>query len=169
MDLGVIVLRIIHIGAAILWAGGSIFIERFVEPVADELGPTGEPFMTGMMRRGIGVYFPIVSGLTVVAGAILYWIDAGSDPIGYLAGGGAGTVFGLGGIAGLLAFLVGTVGVAPNAMKLGKVREAMATGGPTPELQATAAAARANLHRAGQIGLILLGLAILFMASARYV
>lgn len=169
MDLGVIALRIIHIGSAILWAGGSVFIERFVQPTADELGPRAEPFMTGMIRRRMAVYFPLVSGLTVVAGGILYWIDSGGDPLAYLTGGGQGTVFGLGGIAGLLAFIVGTVGVGPNAMKLGKAGEAMARSGPTPELEAVAAAARANLHRAGQIGLVLLVLAILFMASARYV
>lgn len=169
MDLGLIVLRIIHIGSAILWAGGSVFIERFVQPTADELGPTSEPFITGLLRRRMAVYFPIVSGLTVVAGGSLYWIDSGGDPLAYLTGGGQGTAFGIGGIAGLLAFLVGTVGVGPNAMKLAKAGQAMATSGPTPELQAAAAAARANLRRAGQIGLILLVVAILSMASARYI
>ena len=73
------------------------------------------------------------------------------------------------GIGGLLAFLVGTVGVGPNAMKLARAGQAMATSGVTPELQAAAAAARANLPRADQVGFVLLAVAILSMASPRYI
>jgi uncharacterized membrane protein len=169
VDLGIIALRIIHIGSAILWAGGSVFIERFVQPTAEELGSNGEQFMSAMVRRRKAVvYFPVVAGLTVVAGGILYWIDSAGNPLAYLTGGGQGTGFGIGGIAGFLAFLAGTVGVGPNVAKLTKATEAMATSGSTPELEAAEAAARANLHRAGRIGLVLLTIAILSMASARY-
>ncbi len=169
MDLGIIALRIVHIGSAILWAGGSVFIERFVQPTADELGEAGESFMTAMVQRHIALYFPIVSGLTVVAGGLLYWIDSGGNVVGYLTGGGSGTIFGIGGIAGLVAFLVGSVGVGPNAMKLTKASEAIATSGPTPELEARVAAARAGIHLAGRIGIVMLGIAIVCMASARYI
>lgn len=146
-----------------------LFIERFVQPTVGKLGSAGEPFMTAMLRRELAVYFPIVSGVTVVVGLVLYWIDSSGNPLGYLTGGGPGTVFGIGGIAGVLAFLAGGVGVAPNAMKLAKASEAMATGGPTPELETQAATARAGLRRTSRVGLLLIGVAILCMASARYV
>lgn len=169
MNVAVIALRLVHIGSAILWAGGSVFIERFVQPTATELGGGGQAFMAGLMRRRIAVYFPIVSGLTVLAGSILYWIDSNGAPIAYLTGGGPGTVFGIGGIAAWIGFLVGSVGVGPNAVKMTRASAAIAASGPTPELEAQVAAAGAALHRAGQIGLAMLGIAIVCMASARYV
>lgn len=158
-----------HIGAAILWAGGSIFIDRFVQPTADALGADGEPFMTGMMQRRMAVYFPIVAGLTVLAGSALYWIDSGGNVVGYLTGGGPGTAFGIGGIAAWIGFVVGTVGIGPNAMKLAKAGAEIARTGPSVELEAEAAAARNAIRRAGHIGLIMLVIAIVTMASARYV
>jgi uncharacterized membrane protein len=169
MDVGLILLRIVHIGSAILWAGGSVFIERFVQPTANALGPAGEQFMTGMVRRRMAVYFPIVAGLTVLAGSVLYWHDASGDVIGYLTGGGPGTVFGIGGIAAWIGFIVGAIGIGPNANKLARAGAEMARTGPTPDLEAEANTARAAIHRAGQIGLVMLAIAIVTMASARYV
>lgn len=169
MDLGIIALRLVHVGSAILWAGGSIFVERFMQPTVEELGPRAEPFMAGLMRRRITVYFPIVSGLTVLAGSFLYWIDAHGNVVGYLTGGGTGTVFGIGGIAAWIGFLVGSIGVGPNAGRMAAASAAIAATGPTPELEAKLASARAGLHRAGQIGLVMLAVAIVCMAVARYV
>lgn len=168
MDVAVIVLRVVHIGSAILWAGGSMVIERFVQPTADELGGVARPFVAGLNRRRMALYFPVVATLTVVAGAALYWIDAGHDPLAYLTAGGSGTVFGIGGIAGLLAFLAGPLALV-HAARLGRATDAIARSGPTPELEARAAAARAGVRRAGRIGLVLLLLAAGCMAIARYV
>lgn len=169
MDLGIIALRLVHVGSAILWAGGSVFVERFVNPTVEELGPGAGPFMAGLTKRRITVYFPIVAGLTVLAGTWLYWIDAGGNVIGYLTGGGPGTVFGIGGIAAWIGFIVGAVGIGPNLARIGKAQAAMAAGGPSPELLAQIASARAGLHLAGRIGLLMVGIAIVCMATARYI
>ena len=168
MAIGIIVLRLIHVGSAIMWAGGSIFIERFVEPTSNELGKASAPFYAGMMKRGLTVYFPIVALLTVLAGSILYWIDANGNVIGYLTGGGAGTAFGIGGIAAWLGFLVGGAMIGPNASKLAKANAAMAESGETPELLAQVAAASKAIHTAGRFGLVMLAIAIVTMATARY-
>lgn len=169
MELGIIVLRLIHVGSAILWAGGSVFVERFVNPSVEEIGPAAAPFMGAMAKRRLTVYFPIVAGLTVLAGTWLYWIDAGGNVVGYLASGGPGTVFGIGGIAAWIGFIVGAIGIGPNIAKMGKAQVAMAASGPTPELQAQLAAARSGLKMAGQIGLAMVAIAIVAMATARYI
>jgi uncharacterized membrane protein len=166
--LGIIALRLIHIGSAILWAGGSIFIERFVEPTSMELGTASAPFYNAMMRRGLAVYFPVVALLTVLAGSILYWIDANGNVVGYLTGGGTGTAFGIGGIAAWAGFLVGGATIGPNATRIAKANTAMATGGETPELLAQVASASKAIHRAGRFGLVMLFIAIVTMATARY-
>jgi uncharacterized membrane protein len=166
--LAIIALRLIHVGSAIMWAGGSIFIERFVEPTSNELGKASAPFYDGMIRRGLTVYFPIVALLTVLAGTILYWIDANGNVVGYLTGGGTGTVFGIGGIAAWLGFVVGGAMIGPNANKLAKANSAMAATGETPELLAQVAAAAKAIHNAGRFGLVMLAIAIVTMATARY-
>ena len=168
MDFGIMALRVVHIGAAILWVGGSVFIERFVQPTADELGPAGEPFMGTMLRRGMPAYFPIVSGLTVLAGSWLYWIDSAGNPISYLTGGGSGITFGIGGIAAWIAFIVGAVAIGPNAARIARTNATIEATGRTPELEAQLVSANAAIHRAGQIGLVLLTIAIVCMAVARY-
>ena len=169
MDVMIIALRLVHIGCAILWAGGSIFLDRFFQPAVDEVGPSGEPFVAALMRRGLAAYFPIVAGLTVLAGTALYWVDSGGNMVGWLVGGGPGTVFGIGGIAAWVGFIVGGIGVAPNAASLARARAAIAADGPTPELEAQVASATVGLHRAGRVGLAALTIAIVCMAVARYV
>ena len=169
MDFTIIALRLVHISSAIMWAGGSIFLDRFFQPAADELGPASEPFVAALMRRGLAVYFPAVAGLTVLAGTALYWIDSGGNMVGWLTGGGSGTVYGIGGIAAWIGFIVGGIGVAPNAGKLARARAAIAADGPTPELEGQVASATAALHRAGQVGLAAFAIAIVCMAVARYV
>ena len=169
MDLGIIALRLVHVGSAILWAGGSVFVERFLNPTVEELGPAAGPFMGGLAKRRITIYFPIVAGLTVLAGSWLYWIDSGGNVVGYLTGGGPGTVFGIGGIAAWIGFIAGAIGVGPNLNRIAKAQAAMAASGPTPELQAQMAAAREGLHLAGRIGLLMIAIAIVCMASARYI
>lgn len=168
MNLAIIVLRVVHIGSAILWAGGSMFIERFVQPTADELGPPAASFIARLNGRGVALYFPFVATLTVGAGAILYWIDSDRDPFVYFTAGGSGTVFGIGGIAGLLAFLAGPLALV-HARRLAIARQEVATQGPNAELEARVASARAMIRRAGTIGLVLLGIAAVCMATARYI
>jgi uncharacterized membrane protein len=168
VDLWIIVLRILHVGSAILWVGGSFFIERFFQPAADELGPSGVPFVSAVLRRGMPQYFTIAAAVTVLAGSALYWIDSGGNVVGYLTGGGTGTVFGIGGIAAWISFIVGGALIGPNAAKLAKASEAIATTGSTPDLVAQVAAAGAAIKRAGQVSIVGLTVAILAMATARY-
>jgi uncharacterized membrane protein len=168
VDLWIIALRILHVGSAILWVGGSFFIERFFQPTADELGATGAPFVSAVLRRRMPTYFAIVAAVTVLAGTALYWIDAGGNVVAYFTDGHQGTIFGIGGIAAWVSFLIGGALIGPNSAKVAKATDAMATSGPTPELLAQAANAAAAIKRAGQVSIVGLTIAILTMATARY-
>lgn len=169
MDLGILALRLVHIAAAIAWAGGSVFVDVFVQPASDHLGPAAKPFLAALNgRRGLAVYFPITATLTVLAGSFLYWIDSGGNVVGYLTGGGSGTVFGIGGIAGWIAWFVGGIGLLPNAARISRATAEIARSGPTPALEAEVAAAKARARRAARAALLLLAVAIVCMAVARY-
>lgn len=171
MDIVVIILRLVHIIAGVMWVGGAIFVFRFIEPTAKELGPKAEPFMTGLVEtRKIGLYFAIISGLTVLAGTLLFWINSAGDPIRWITGDATGLAFGIGGLAAWIAFILGLVAVKPAVEDLGTIGAAMRdAGGPPPaELVARMGAAQARVTRLGQIDLVLLVIAIVTMATARY-
>lgn len=73
MDGWLILLRIVHVGSAMIWFGGAIIGGYFLQPTAAALGPAGQPFMEHLMRtRRMGIFFPIVAGLTILSGVALY-------------------------------------------------------------------------------------------------
>src|SRR6476660_5185469 len=77
MDWWMIFFRVVHIGSAMIWFGGAIVGAFFLAPTAAALGKAGQPFMDHLMRRrGLGILFPVVAALTVLAGAVLYWHDS---------------------------------------------------------------------------------------------
>lgn len=171
MDPLFIVLRLVHVIAGVLWVGGAIFVFRNIEPTAKELGPRAEPFMTGLVEtRKIGTYFAIVSGLTVVAGTWLFWIDSAGDPMGWITRDATGMAFGLGGLAAWTAFIIGLVGVKPAVEEISAAGAAMrdAGGPPGPEMVARMEAAQARMAMLSKVDFVLLAIAVVAMAIARY-
>src|SRR6478736_4705718 len=74
VDGWLIFFRIVHVGSAMIWFGGAIIGGFFLSPTAAALGDSAQPFMDHLMRRRrMGILFPVVAALTVVAGAALYW------------------------------------------------------------------------------------------------
>ncbi len=170
MDLLHIVLRVVHIGAGILWVGGAVAFFVFVEPTASELGPDAEKFMQQVIvKRRIPIYFLVLSALTVLGGLILYWIDSDGLKAEWI-----GTPFGLaltvGGITALIAFIGGNALIKPNVDRLGAIgAEMKAAGGPPSEaLMSELHAVQARLRTIGLVDLVLLAVAVIAMASARY-
>ena len=61
MDPLLLLLRIGHVGGAMIWFGGAIISSFFLDPTATALGKRGQPFMDYLMtRRRMGVFFPVV-------------------------------------------------------------------------------------------------------------
>jgi len=171
VDWGFIVLRLLHVGGGILWAGGAVVTTRFIVPTALELGPKGGPFMAGLMQqRKLSVYLQIVAGITVVVGTILYWIDADGDIIGWLTGGGRGTVLGIGALAAWVAFFIAVFLAAPAAARLGSLGAEMAAleGPPSDDLKGRLGKTQSDIRRWAAVTFYLLLVAIACMATARY-
>ena len=54
----IIVMRIVHVGGAMLWFGGAILSAFFLDPTERALGRQAQPFMEHLMnRRKLGIYF----------------------------------------------------------------------------------------------------------------
>ena len=170
MDVLLILFRIIHVGSAMIWFGGAIVSSFFVQPTVAALGVQAQPFMEHLMvRRKMGIMFPVVAGLTILSGAVLYWRDSNGLQ-GAWIGSPTGLGFTIGGIAAIVAFVLGGILIGPGVAEQTAVGRELATSNaePTAEQKARLARAEGKLKLAGRIDMPLLLLAGLTMAVARY-
>jgi hypothetical protein len=117
----------------------------------------------------MGIFFPIVAGLTVLSGAALYWRNSAGLQSDWIST-PTGLAFTIGGLAAIAAFVGGLVLIGPSVAEQTAVQNELASGDGVPtEMQ------RQRLERAGRrmqlanrIDLPLILLAGLTMAVARY-
>ena len=170
MDWWMIFLRVVHVGSAMVWFGGAIIGAFFLAPTAAALGKAGQPFMDHLMRRrGLGVLFPVVGALTILAGGALYWRDSGGLQSTWVTS-PTGLAFTIGGIAAIVSFALGFVLVAPSVALQTAVGNELAASGGEPNADQLARLERADrlMRLATRVDLPLLLLAGLTMATARY-
>ena len=168
MDWLQIVLRVIHIGAGIFWVGSATFLLVFVEPTARALGPSGGSFMAHISQvRKMPRIIAVSAIVTIVAGIWLYWRDTGGfEPDIITTGPGIG--FGIGGLAAIAAFIVGLTMVRPRVDRMGALGGAMASGAPTPEQGQEMGALQRSLRSISIFSEVLLVIAVVAMAVARF-
>ena len=170
MDWGLILLRIVHVGSAMTWFGGAIVGGFFLTPTAKALGQAGQPFMEHlMMRRRMGIFFPIVAALAVLSGAVLYWRDSGGLQAAWITS-PTGLAFTIGGLAAIVAFVMGFILVGPSVAEQTAVRTEMAGGDgvPTEAQRERLDAADRKMQLANRFDVPLILLAGLMMAVGRY-
>lgn len=163
-------LRFAHVVAGILWGGAAISYLFFVKPSVTAIGAAGPQFMKNLMeRRKYPIFMMSTSLLTVLAGGILFWFSSGGFNTAWMAS-GPGIGFTTGSIAALIAFLFGTFGIGPTAAQMGALSGQIAASGqgPTPEQTAKMQALEKRLNVAEQVDFIMLVIAMLTMATARY-
>jgi len=167
MDLLHIVLRVIHIGSAIFWVGSATFLLVFVEPTVRALGPQGGSFMAHMnTARKMPQVIAISAVLTIAAGIWLYWRDTRFD-LDVIS---TAPVIGLtvGAVAAILAFVIGLTMVRPRVERLGALGGAMASGSPTQEQVQEMGQLQGSLRGISIFNEVLLVIAVVAMASARF-
>jgi hypothetical protein len=170
MDVLAIILRIVHIGTGIMWAGGAALFFFYLEPTMTTLGPAAEPFVNEMInRRKAPIYFAATSTFTVLAGAILYWRDSGGLQVSWITT-ATGLAFTIGGISALIAWLGSNLLIPRTIGEMGPITDEMkrAGGPPSPELMGRLHAVQERLRAVGLADLLLIGIAVLAMASARF-
>jgi hypothetical protein len=165
----ILLLRLIHILSGVFWAGATIMLAGFVEPVSHAIGPDGAKFMQRLMGGKLPLSLTIAGPLTVLAGILLYWQDsAGLSSMWILSNVGIG--FTVGGVAGIVAFLIGVSISRPTAAKMGVLGKATQTSGkpPSPEQLTQLNALQRTMSRATLWNTILISIALIAMAVARY-
>jgi len=166
LNILMLVLRLVHILAAIVWGGGALIMEFFVGRTINTTGETGQKFAQHLMNVLRMHKFMTAAALsTVLGGAALYWIDSNGFSSAWMQS-GAGIGFGIGAVFGLIAFVFGAIFGSSNA-KLGEVG-AQIKGKPTEEQLVQIQALQKRIKSVSPIHITCMILAMIFMATARY-
>lgn len=166
MNLLVVILRLVHIMAGIIWGGGALIMEFFIGRTINATGETGQKFTQHLMNVIRMHKFMTGAALsTVLAGGWLYWIDSNGFSSAWMTS-GAGTGFGIGAVFGLIAFVFGAIFGSSNA-KLAEVG-AQIKGKPTGEQLSQIQAIQKRIKTVSPIHIFSMLLAMVFMATARY-
>lgn len=165
-----VVLRVLHILVAALWVGAAGLLAVVVMPAVGDAGVAGGPFLASLHRRKLHVFMAASALLTVLSGIWLYWVlTTGFDPSIVWSRGGM--VFGIGGLCGLAALIIGGAIIGPGFARLAGLAEqtsAMPETGRADHLQRLAALRRRTML-ASKCALALIVIALVLMASGHYV
>ena len=171
-DAYMVFLRIVHIATGVTWVGSLFVVVTFVQPSAATLGPAGASFMSEHRRRRFVDVVFIDALFTVAAGLFLDWRDRHQHPS---FGDWIGSSFGASLTVGALLAIAG-LGVAASVTRptIGRLvslgRQVAESGGaPMPEASARIGALQRRLVVAERVSFSLVLLAVVFMASARYI
>ena len=171
-DTFMLVFRTFHILAGVLWVGSAFLFVGFIGPSAVEVGPSAGPLLTAAVKkRKVAKVITVLGAVNVIAGWILWLKNMSLYPsLGDWVTSSFGIVLTIGGVLATISAFVGAIGVGRNverAVELGG--EIAASGGPpTPEQQSRMDQLGRALERHGKTDLLLLVLAVLAMATARY-
>jgi len=164
-----IILRVLHVGGGVFWAGGMFLLAGFVEPVVAAAGPEGGRFM-GRLAGRFTPAMTVAGVTTLVAGVWLLWRDSGGFQSAFM-GSGMGVALSIGALSGVVAAVIGLGVGARNALRLRALSGVIQgqPAGPTPEQLGQVQALQRRLRLGARITALLLGVAVVCMAVARYV
>jgi hypothetical protein len=158
-------LRIIHIVAGVFWVGGTLIMTFFIGPTVGAIGEPGQKFIAHLMNNlKFSNRMAMASGLTILAGAILYALDARAGTAWLQSNFAIG--LGIGAVFAIIGFIFG--------MMIGRTIKAMAElgaqmrGNPTPDQLSRMQALQKRQATVSLISTVSVLLATVFMAIARY-
>jgi uncharacterized membrane protein len=167
-----ILFRIVHILAGVVWVGGLTMLVLYIQPSAKSLGPAGGPFVMELLaRRKLPIFLLSAGAVTIVAGGFLYWRDwQAVGSLGDWLDTRFGTTLTIGAGAALAGWLIGLLGVKPTVDRmLGLAKELASSGGPPPpERAAELQALQLRSRRLAILVLVLVATGALAMSIARY-
>jgi HAMP domain-containing protein len=167
-----LVFRFLHIVAGVLWVGSAFLFVGFIGPSAAEVGPSAGPLLTAAVKKRKVVKVIVGLGATNVLAGWVLWLRNldlyGS--FGDWVGSRFGLVITIGAVLATISLFVGAIGVGRNVERLVDLgNEVAASGGPpSAEQQTRIGQLTSALERHGKLDLVLLLLATIAMATARY-
>jgi uncharacterized membrane protein len=170
VDWYLIVLRAIHILAAVFWVGSFYIFFFFIEPSVKELGPIGGQFMGHLAeKKKMPIVIAITAATTIVAGTLLYWRVSDGFDVDWITS-ATGVGFTVGALSAIIAFALGFIVIKPAIERMGAIGQGIAASGtpPTEDQAAEMQRLGAKLVMMGRIDFVLLTVAVVAMATARF-
>ncbi len=170
MDWFAIALRILHIGTGLFWVGAAYTFFWFIEPTAKALGADASRFMEEVtVKRRFPIVITVGAALAILSGLALYWRDSGGLRLEWITS-PTGLGFTVGGLAAIIAFAIGLVFIKPNVDRLGALGGLLQAEKRPPNAEEADELERIDgiMRRAGIADMVLLTVAVVAMASARY-
>jgi len=158
-------LRIVHIVGGVIWVGGTLTMTFFIGPSIGATGEAGQKFVGHLMNNlKFSNRMSAAAGLTILAGVILYGLDARAGAAWQRSGMGIG--LSIGSVFAIIGLIFGIlIGRTSNAMaQLGSQFQ----GKPTSDQMNQMQAIRKQQALYSNISTAALILAVVFMATARY-
>jgi len=166
----VIALRFVHVVFGALWVGMMFFSTFFLMPAIQDVGPDGGKVMGAIQRRGLMTVMPVLAIGALISGIWLY-IRAAAGMHAEFARSPVGMAFGLGGLAAILAWVLGMAVLRPSMMKamaLGQSLGPAASAEDRQRVMGEAQRLRVRAASASRATAYLLLFAVTAMAVARY-
>lgn len=157
--------RTLHILFAAIWVGSTVFITFMLMPAIENTGPAGGTVMMRINKGGLTAFMGVLGGVTALTGLYLLWRVSA-------AGGRTAMIFGIGGLAGILATIIGGAVVgraAKTAITLMEEIGKTSDGAMKNAMMLKVAAARARMKSGGMVVLVLQIIALLLMSVGHYV
>jgi uncharacterized membrane protein YdcZ (DUF606 family) len=155
--------------AGVFWVGTVFFFALFLLPRVKQAGPVGGQFMQKLAQPPLTETMSLAAGLVVLSGILLYWRDSGGIQAAWIRT-PPGLAFTIGGLAGLVAAIIGVFVSRPAGSRMGSLGRQIVTAGGQPtvsqmaEMQSLAARLEKALYQTAYLSAISLA----GMAVARY-
>ncbi|MBV6395134.1 MAG: hypothetical protein HFACDABA_00705 [Anaerolineales bacterium] len=166
MDILMLALRVVHIGAGIFWGGAALMMNYFWGPTVRATGLAGQQFAGHLMLKTKFVnVMTAMATLTILSGAGLFWVASNGLNSAWLKS-GMGIGFALGGLFGLVGYISGAIfgRLNLNLTRLGS----QIKGKPTPGQLAEIQSLQKRVALSARVSIPCIILSILLMAVARY-
>lgn len=166
MDIVLVLLRLIHILGAFVWVGVSFTQVVLISPALAQSGESGLRFAKAMNAQPLArPLFPVAGTVTVLAGILLYLVGNSASHFSQTGN----MVLGIGAAAGLLAAGHGGAVTGRLAGQLGRlVNQYVTDQGMNPEGLPAIRETATKLALHTRISFVIMLVALIFMASARY-
>jgi len=170
MNPEIIILRLLHIFAGVFWAGGAFYLAFFIFPAINALGPDGGKFMQQLSRtKKMPTFMSTLGVINVITGLRMIQIDSGNFQSSWFQD-NFGLAITLGAVAAIAALTIALAFNRPRANRMAKIGAAVAASGapPTPEQMQELGKLRSKLEKGVKIMAWHLLVAVVLMATARY-
>ena len=158
-------LILFHVLFASVWFGGGVFQVAVIGRGLMAAGPAAGGFVAALMRNGgIGRFFAIAGGLTILFGFALFGYGSSKDYFEPMSG--RGIFLSIGALVAVLAYGHGLAVNMPTERKLIALCKGL-KGAPTAAQAAQMGEYGMKLGKAGAHGVLMVGAAMLLMLLSR--